>query len=175
MANRKGWRKSKRIWLVLLPALTVFAWFFVDAAAYAAFLRVYFIPTGSMSPTLAAGDRIAVDSRPGLRPRRGEVWVFSVPNGGIWVKRIVGLPGETVEVSGGRVLVNGTPLAEPYLAAPTPYAMPPTRVGPDQYFVLGDNRKAAQDSHSLGPLHASRLLGRVQYRYWPPARFGALR
>src|SRR5207248_4554032 len=114
MASRKGWRKSKRLWLVLLPALTVVAWFFLDAVAYATFLRPYFIPSGSMSPTLAAGDRIAVDSRRGLLPRRGEVWVFSVPNGGIWGKRIVGLPGETVEGGGGRVLVDGKPLGDPY-------------------------------------------------------------
>src|SRR5215475_5509780 len=107
MADRKGWRKSKRFWLVLLPVLTLSAWLLLDAATYAAFLRVYFIPSGSMSPALTAGDRVAVDSRPGLRPRRGEVWVFSVPGGGIWVKRIVGLPGETVEVKGGRVIIDG--------------------------------------------------------------------
>jgi signal peptidase I len=133
------------------------------------------IPSASMSPTLAPGDRILVDTRRSRLPERGEAWVFTMPGGGTILKRAVGLPGETIEVAGGRLLVNGQPLSEPYIAAPMAYTLPPVTLKSDQYFMLGDNRNASHDSHVWGPLNRQSLIGRVDYRCWPAGRFSPLR
>src|SRR4051794_16019464 len=119
------WRKA---WLLLVPFLAAGSWFSWNAATYATSLRVYFVPTKSMSPALAPGDRILADTRRSTPPKRGEIWVFNMPRGGIGVKRVVGLPGETLEVAGGRVLIDGQPLAEPYLAVPMTYTMPAVKL-----------------------------------------------
>jgi signal peptidase I len=142
-------------------------------------VRAYSIPTSSMAPTLKAGDKVGVRIDGWSRPRRGEVWVLRMPPASrkapsLAVKRIIGLPGETVEVASGRVLIDGAPLEEPYGPGPIGYAMPPLRLGPDEYFVLGDNRNASFDSHAWGPLPADHLVGPVRVRYWPPGRVGGL-
>jgi signal peptidase I len=141
--------------------------------------RAYLVPTASMAPTLRPGDRLEADDAGGADPKRGQVWVLQgpakvFPGGGTLVKRVVGLPGETVEVASGRVLIDGRPLAEPYLAAPPSYTMPPRTLGLDEYFVLGDNRNASNDSHLWGPAPRSSFLGRARLRFWPPSRFGGL-
>jgi signal peptidase I len=155
--------------------LTAAGWLALHAVTFATSLRVYVIPSSSMAPALAPGDRIAVDVRPGSLPKRGEIWVFTMPSGSTGLKRVVGLPGETVEVAGGRVLVDGAPLDEPYLSGPIAYTMPPVRLGPGEFFVLGDNRNNSHDSHAWGPLAARRLIGRAEYRYWPATRLGGLK
>jgi signal peptidase I len=127
-----------------------------------------------MAPTLAPGDRIAVDTRGGV-PRRGEIWVFASPIGGIHVKRVIGLPGETIEVVDGKVRVGGVALHEPYLTAPTGYELSPVRLGPDEFFMLGDSRNSSLDSHVWGPLGRRELIGRVDYRVWPGRRIQGLR
>src|SRR4051812_8906376 len=68
------------------------------------------------------GDRICVDSRPGNTPKRGEIWVAATPIGWLAAKRVIGLPGETIEVAGGKVLIDGRPIAEPYLTGPITYS-----------------------------------------------------
>src|SRR5262245_40708062 len=95
--------------------------------------RAYLIPTNSMMPTLRPGDRVQADDAGGADPKRGEVWVLLgptklFPGGGTLVKRVIGLPGETLEVRPGRVLIDGRPIAEPYLAAPGTYSMPARRL-----------------------------------------------
>jgi signal peptidase I len=149
-------------------------WLAWGGVIYATSLRLYLIPTRSMVPALAPNDRIVVDTRPGNAPRRGEVWVFRLPNRLVGVKRIIGLPGETIEVAGGRVVVNGKPLAEPYPTAPIDYSMPPVELKSNEFFVLGDNRNASFDSHVWGPTPKKELIGRVEFRHWPPARIGGL-
>lgn len=176
MGDVRGGLKSKRVvWLVVVPLLTAGAWLALEVVSYAAFLRAYAIPSGSMAPALRPGDRIVVEVRPKSAPKRGEVWVFTAPTGATAVKRVVGLPGETVEVAGGRVVVDGRPLTEPYLAGPTPYPLPPLWLGPDEYFLLGDSRGTSFDSHVWGPLDRRRLVGRADYRYWPAARAGVIK
>lgn len=129
----------------------------------------------SMEPALYENDRIVVDKvtyrfRP---PRRGEIVILHV-----WqyredlLKRVVGLPGEEIAIHDGRVYVNGQPLNEPYLREPTPGEVPPTRIPPMHYFVLGDNRDASGDSRYFGPVPRSAIIGRVIFRYWPPERIG---
>jgi signal peptidase I len=139
--------------------------------------RYYAIPTNSMAPTLRAGDRVRVEQGHLLEPpRRGEVWIFRgpPPAATIIVKRVIGLPGETVEVRGGQVRIDGKPLAEPYLTASPSYTMAPRQLGPDEYLMLGDNRNNSADSHIWGPVPRDRFLGQVRMRYWPPKRVGGL-
>lgn len=147
--------------------------------AHIASARTYVIPTASMLPTLRPGDRLEADDAGGADPRRGELWIVRgparlFPGGGPLVKRVVGLPGETIAVANGTVLIDGRPLAEPYLAAPPAYTMPPRPLGLDEYFVLGDNRNASNDSHLWGPAPRRSFLGRARLRFWPPARLGGL-
>jgi signal peptidase I len=106
-------------------------------------------------------------------PQRGDVVVFNYPlaTERDFIKRVIGLPGETVTISAGQVYINGEVLEEPYIAAPPAYENSWT-LGPDQYFVLGDNRNSSSDSHSWGPLDRQYLIGRAVFVYWPPTLWG---
>jgi signal peptidase I len=167
-------RRWRRAWLLAIPLVALGLWLAWGGVIYATSLRMYMIPSKSMSPTIAPNDRVVVDTRSGNTPRRGEIWVFKLPNRSLGVKRVVGLPGETLEVAGGRLLIDGTPLVEPYLAGPIGYAMPPVELRANEFFVLGDNRNASFDSHVWGPAPKNGFIGRVEFRHWPPARLGGL-
>jgi signal peptidase I len=171
MNVKRRWRLAL---LVTLPLAGVGTWLAWGGMIYATSLRLYIIPTSSMAPTIVKGDKILVDTRAGNTPRRGEIWVHGLPGGTLGVKRVVGLPGETVAVAGGRVWIDGKPLAEPYLAGPTGYTMAPVVLKPDEYFMLGDNRGLSFDSHVWGPLAKRQFVGRVEFRPWPLARIGGL-
>lgn len=179
MTDATGARNRKRRGWIFWIGVICAAWMFGSAAFVATSVRAFSIPTGSMAPTLKPGDRVGVDVHPRTRPKRGEVWVFDMPawagsSGSVAVKRVIGLPGETVEVTGGKVMVDGRPLVEPYLTAPTAYSVPPTKLAADQYFMLGDSRGTSHDSHVWGPLPGEYLIGPVKLRYWPLKRFGGL-
>ena len=112
-------------------------------------------------------------------PDRGDVVVFQSPgdNSRDFVKRVIGLPGDRIEVRDGLVIVNGQALDEhEYISSPPAYAYPtgglPAIVPPDHYFVLGDNRNASEDSHRFGPIHKRLLVGEVIFRWWPRDDFG---
>ena len=116
-------------------------------------------------------------------PRRGEVVVFRFPEEERdFVKRIVGLPGDTVEIRAGEVFVNGRPLNEPYVTDPDSGSMGPITVGEGSYFVLGDNRRRSDDSRPRGagpgsqwrPVPAESIVGRAWLRYWPLAEWDVL-
>ncbi len=144
-----------------------------------------FIPSSSMAPTLHIGDRLVVDKlsyhwRP---PQRGDIVVFHPPvqlvdlgydGRQAFIKRIIGEPGETLQVSHGQVLLNGQPLAESYLLAPPRYETPALTVPPGYLFVLGDNRNDSNDSHVWGLLPQDNLIGRARFRFWPLNRLGLL-
>jgi signal peptidase I len=111
-------------------------------------------------------------------PQRGDVVVFHYPlqSDRDFIKRIIGLPGETVTILEGRVYVNGKLLDEPYIES---FCRSKTCDGewpvpPDHYFVLGDNRGASKDSQDFGPVHRKYIVGRAFVRYWPPRDWGMI-
>ena len=145
----------------------------------------------SMEPRLAESDRVIVNKLVyeleglpserfslGRRARRGDVVVLENPvlPGTSMVKRVVGCPGERVRVDPvGRVSVDGRPLEESYVAPPTGMLRSEpveAALGPDEYFLLGDNREFSTDSRQLGPFKASAIRGEVTLRYWPLSALG---
>lgn len=138
------------------------------------------IPTGSMEPTIQIGDRVWTDKlflRFG-EIHRGDIVVFDPPppveSDYPYIKRVIGLPGETVEVKGGQVLINGQPLDESYIAEAPNYHWGPMQIPAGEYFVMGDNRNASNDSHIWGLLKRDRITARAVFRFWPFDRAGKL-
>ncbi len=128
------------------------------------------IESVSMQPNLWEGEYVIVDkvSYSLTSPQRGDIIVFEKVGQADLIKRVIGLPGDTVEVRPGQVLVNGTPLAEPYIANPPNYTFGPVQVEPGRYFVLGDNRINSSDSHVWGTIPRETIVGRAWIIYWPP-------
>jgi signal peptidase I len=116
------------------------------------------------------------DWQPFGEPAIGDVIVFKFPRDPArdFIKRVVALPGQTVEVREGTVYVDGTALLEPYISDPPGYAYGPETVPPGQLFVLGDNRNNSFDSHSWGMLDQSLVIGRADLRYWPLSEIGRI-
>lgn len=142
--------------------------------------------SSSMRPTLIPGDR-ALIIRMFRPPRHGEVWLHIPPASAVsrpgrrlpFIRRIIGLPGDTIEVGVGSVTRNGEILAEPYVHTPPhemslQYSVEPTTLGPDEYYMLGDYRTNSNDSHLHGPLSLKSFRSRVLWRVWPPIRWGPL-
>jgi signal peptidase I len=145
--------------------------------------QAFYIPSESMVPTLRVGDRVLVNklSYKLHDPRRGDIAVFRAPESAQTadikdlVKRIVGLPGETIEGKNGRIYIDGRPLTEPYLPEGTQSReFPVEKVPPDSYFMLGDNRQYSKDSIYFGPIKRDDMIGRVFMRIWPPSHLGFL-
>jgi signal peptidase I len=188
-ARRRGWR-SFREWAVVL----------LSAAVIATVLRTYvvqqfYIAGPSMETTLWGDDRVLVNKlayRFG-EPSRGDVIVFDriTTNGGEvqhddLIKRVIGLPGETVELRSCDVYVDGALLDEPWLPADLKDAsidpaarcgaadIEPTRVGDDQVYLIGDNRPMSFDSRAFGPVDVSMIVGQAMVVIWPPQDFQRL-
>ena len=110
-------------------------------------------------------------------PQRGEVVVFHPPRRPDleYVKRVVGLPGEQVEIRRGVVSVDGVPLDEPYVRRRASVEnRAPLRLAEDEYYVLGDNRLGSEDSRAWGPITLDSIVGRVWFTYWPPSEAGLI-
>lgn len=107
-------------------------------------------------------------------PERGDVVVFHYPNNPSrdFIKRVIGLPGEKVEVRGEHILINSEELEEPYTLHAGRYAWGPQILAENDYFVLGDNRNSSSDSHSWGPLSRDAIVGKAWISYWPPKYLG---
>lgn len=137
----------------------------------------------SMYPTMEDGDSLMIDkiSYRFREPERFEIIVFRYPHGQdtYYIKRIIGLPGETVRIQDGRVYINGELLEESYgtdLIRNAGRANQEITLGTDEYFVLGDNRNVSSDSRdpSVGNVSIEQIVGRVMFRVYPFDRFGAV-
>jgi signal peptidase I len=144
-----------------------------------------FIPSDSMLPTLEVGDRLVVEkvSYHFQPPHRGDIIVFDPPialqergyrPGQAFIKRVIGQPGQQVEVADGEVFIDGQPLLEPYTLESPVYDWGPAIVPEGKYFVMGDNRNNSNDSHVWGYLPRQNIIGRAQLRFWPLNRIGAI-
>lgn len=135
------------------------------------------VPTSSMETTIMAGDRVI-----GLRlsyafsePERGDVVIFKYPDNEdiLYIKRIIGMPGDTVEVADGLVYINGKVLREPYLNVVTEGNFGPYKVPEESYFMMGDNRNNSADSrfwkHTF--LDRDKIEGKAVFSYWPQFTF----
>lgn len=204
----EGGTRKKRGFFAELPILILIA--FVLALLLKTFLvQAFFIPSSSMEPTLDIGDRVLVNKLAyDLRdPRRGELVVFTEQTEGAaersigerivgflssglgvarpderdFIKRIIGLPGETIEMRDGVVRIDGEPLPEAttteggYLSAVDQTEFGPVEVPDGHYFMMGDNRPNSADSrYSLGPIEGDALVGRAFLVIWPLPRVGTL-
>jgi signal peptidase I len=171
-------------------------------------IKPFRIPSPSMVPTLKVGQRVLVN-RLGTHfgdPDRGDIIVFKPPAGadshqcGIpsepadghpcgkptdkrsssnFIKRVIGLPGDTLYVKGNRAYINGKPLTEPYINKGTgcdelcnlPKSI---KIPPGHFFMMGDNRGESDDSRDWGPVPKKWIIGQAFFTYWPPSRIGTL-
>ena len=166
--RRRGRRFVVETIQVLAPALLL-------AVVIHFFLAQATIVYGqSMAPNLEPLQRLIIDklSYRFHSPQRHDIVVLDLPSvDEFLVKRVVGLPGEEVEIRHGGVYVDGRPLPEPFPHDTPVYDMPAIRLGPLSYFVLGDNRGNSNDSRFFGPVTSDEIIGRVWLRYWPLGEF----
>jgi signal peptidase I len=158
-------------------------------------VRNFKVEGSSMAPTLESGQFLVVDQASFLMfdrerlsravpfwkvaesppefafdpPERGEIIVFEYPKDDTkdFVKRVLGLPGETVEVRSGTVYVNGEAIWEPYLQRRDGSSTPQLTLGEREYYVIGDNRRNSNDSRAWGAVPENHIVGRVWLVYWP--------
>jgi len=142
-------------------------------------VQAFWIPSGSMIPTLMPGDRVLVAKfwYHFTEPKRGQVVVFKYPMDPTrdFVKRLIALPGETIEIKNGVVYINDSPLEEPYVKNRDFLSMEKITVPRGQYFMMGDNRPNSQDSRFWGFVPKNYLRGPAFFRYWPLSRIGVLK
>ncbi|MBE6023638.1 MAG: signal peptidase I [Cellulosilyticum sp.] len=144
------------------------------------------IPSGSMIPTLKVQDRLLVSMLPYYYrgPNRGEIVVFNGPDGNKWIKRVIGLPGETIDIQEGNIYINGSLFDEskylneqaistlnPTLSTKISY---PYTIPEDSYFLLGDNRLESYDCRYIGAIREEEITGKAFYRIYPFRSIGQL-
>jgi signal peptidase I len=130
----------------------------------------------SMEPNLHAGEYLIISKMVYLfrSPQRGDVVVAYPPFGVPWIKRVIAVPGDTVEIKNGALYLNGQRIEEPYLNEPIRYTFSPQLIPAGYYFVLGDNRNPSVDSHLAGPLPRTSIIGKAWFIYWPPRLWGGV-
>jgi signal peptidase I len=170
------WRKLWREWV--LP--------FLIAVAVSLLLRSFVaearvIPSGSMEPNIQIRDRVLIDK---LFFRlndlqRGDVVVFWPPDGVVtdypYIKRIVGLPGDTILIFGEALFVNGEQVDEPYISVQWHDNYGPVTVPSGKLFLMGDNRRASVDSRSWGYAELDEVIGKADWVIWPPWHAGKIK
>jgi signal peptidase I len=194
-------RSRKRSFWAELPGLLLTA--LVIAVVIKTFLvQPFWIPSESMLPTIEVNDRVMVNKLAFNwgEPERGDIVVFrdpaepdieqSIPEAVVrsvleavgvrtrgrddLIKRVIGLPGESVEIQGNHVVIDGSPISEPYLSESVSMADEgPFVVGANEVFVMGDNRQFSFDSRRFGPIAYDDLIGRAFITIWPLSNFGA--
>jgi signal peptidase I len=179
-AASKSTSRSAVEWIVVVVVALVLA-FLVRTFLF----QTFFIPSGSMEPTLQIGDRIIVSklSYNVHNVNRGDIIVFNAPPAEATacadpeikdlVKRVIGLPGETISSVGNTILINNRPLSQPWFPA-TPLGPPIQKqvIPANSYFMMGDNRTNSCDSRSWGTLPGGDIIGHVVLTIWPLSRIG---
>jgi signal peptidase I len=165
--SMKGIFREATVILVLAVLLYLLLHLFVQSSI---------VENVSMQPGLVEGQRLIVlkSAYWFSKPQRGDVIIIYPPvqSEKQWVKRLIGLPGDTVWVNEGTVFINNIPLEEPYIKAKPDYQFGPYTVPEDQYFVLGDNRNESTDSHYGWNLTRDEIVGKAWLRIWPLNVFG---
>jgi len=176
------------IWVEILKTLGLSAILAFGIRTFVAEAR--YIPSKSMVPTLQVDDRLIVDkvSYRFKQPQRGDIVVLMPPDEAsvvctgsrpqhskdAYIKRVIGLPGEKIEVKQGLVFINGSPIKETYLDSVPEYQYGPRVVPQDSYLVLGDNRNNSCDSHYWGFVPRENIIGHAIVRFWPLNRMGEI-
>jgi len=185
--NPEAWKRTAIEWLVVVVAAVAVA-LLISATS----VQAFFIPSKSMESTLHVGDRVLVNkwSYRLHDVHRGDIVVFTKPkdeaasNVNDLIKRVIGLPGDTVTIANNHVYIDGHQLNEPYLdAGAVSVAVPgkwactpqvPCKIGKGQLWVMGDNRTDSEDSRYFGTIPKSSVVGRAFFRIWPINRIGTL-
>ena len=176
---RRGGKGRRQRWVIEWVAIILIA-VSVAFVVRTFVAQTYFVPSTSMWPTLKAGDRIVVNKLYGAI-HAGTIIVFKRPPAEHCgqppvpdlVKRVIGLPGQTISAAGGKVFVTGKVLPEPWLPkGPQSYTAmaKPEKVPKGDYYVMGDDRTDSCDSRTWGPVKASYVVGKVFLILWPPSR-----
>lgn len=172
-----------------IVALPLLVFIVVLALTLADVTHLYRVPSSAMEPTLhcahpglgceaSARDRVFAIRYLWAKPGRSDIVAFHAPpraleacgSGGVFIKRIVGLPGETFQEQKGRVYIDRLLLREPYVKEHETFTRRPVEIPKGSYYVLGDNRASSCDSRVWGPLPRANIIGRVIATYWPPSR-----
>lgn len=142
------------------------------------------IPSLSMYPTLQVGDKLFVDKIVFKfnKVKHHDIVTFNPPPEALtgenvaspWIKRVIGMPGDKIQVTDGKLFVNDKAQVEPYIAEKLNYNYGPVVVPDGTIFVMGDNRNNSNDSHFWGFLPKENIQGRAFFRYWPPSRIGLI-
>ncbi len=150
---------------IIIAAIIVFAFQFS--------LQTFIVVMSSMEPSFHDGQRLLVNKAVYHfdEPERGDVVVFKAPNGrkGDYIKRVIALPGDIVEIKDSEVYINDSALDEPYIMNPPQYTLEAQEVPKNQYFVLGDNRNNSDDSHHGWFVPREDIIGKAWLSIWPPS------
>ena len=172
--EKKGFKREALSWVICIVVTILLTEFILNFVIINAN-----IPSGSMENTIMTN---ALRTSYWFKdPKRGDIIIFKYPEDERewYIKRVIALPGETVQVKDGKVYINGSskPLSEPYIKEEPVEDFGPYKVPKNGYFVMGDNRNDSMDSRdpSVGVLHKSELVGRAWVRIWPLSKFGILR
>ena len=177
--KEKSFLSSLGVFFLEMFKLAILSGLTIGLVRYFLF-KPFYVRGQSMEPNFYEKDYLIIDelSYRFREPQRGEVIVFHAPVGkDFYLKRVVGLPGERVKIEGGRMIIynqdnpQGVVVEEIYLDETTSGTVMET-IGPDEYFVLGDNRDESYDSRRFGPIKESSIVGRAWLRGWPITRIG---
>ncbi len=160
----------------LRDVLTTLALAAVISLGLRATVQPYIVWQSCMEPNFYEGQQIEVNKVVYKlhEPQRGDVIIFQppFPSEKPFIKRIIALPGDTVEVKNGAVYINGLKLQESYIKEPPAYTLSQKKIPENEYFVLGDNRNNADDSHTGWTVPRQNIIGKAWLSYWPPDRWG---